>query len=355
MTKAFMCLGLSLAFSLNICLGQTELQQDIKFRMTFDEKTIHYTALFNEADLSRLTPMDKSMLQRYSEERSVETQIDTNDDIYTEIRILNPWAPIGMIPIAKINIDKTGVRLYDQTGSQTLYQQEPPEYNSLLQLAGRFIANGNNFDFPSFSGISSLATQWESDGYSVQTLSGSKLMVQKDGHTVTWDFINRSTEEKLSESGILKQSIRRVFGLLPGGESVPVYQENIYYNMFPCGVCYKVVSTTHFSNYTLQRTLMQERGGAVSMPKQFTTGDLIVVKVAPNPVREQFAVRATFPEEGDAIIVLRDLHGRVVWQQDIHGTSDFSQIFNVRAVESGVYILELQQYKYRAQLRLLKI
>lgn len=112
-TKAFVCFCLSLAFFPIFSFGQTNLPEGLKFKMVFDEKTLHYTALFDEADLSRLSAMDKAMFQRYSEERSVETRIDLNNDVYTNITIAHPQAPAGMTPIAKMSIDKTGVRLYD--------------------------------------------------------------------------------------------------------------------------------------------------------------------------------------------------------------------------------------------------
>lgn len=74
-------------------------------------------------------------------------------------------------------------------------------------MAGSTIAAGESLTFPSASEAAALAAQWQSDGYTPQTLSGNKLIVQKDGHSISWDFLARTTEEKFSENGTLKQSI----------------------------------------------------------------------------------------------------------------------------------------------------
>lgn len=134
---------------------------------------------------------------------------------------------------------------------------------------------------------------------------------------------------------------------------MPVFKENVYFEVFPCGVCYKMVDVTRFSNYTVQRAPLQER--TISTQNQSTTGALFIEKVAPNPAVGQFALRAAFPEEGKATILLRDLHGRTVWQEDVWGTPEFAQLFDVQAVEPGVYMLELRQGRHRAQQRLLKM
>jgi len=329
----------------------TDINNDCIYSISYEVETNEYLKLADGYSLSDLTDMEIIKFQKTSSKKRVEKCYSRKDGLKTTIYNLVPkntkkkWMP----KIAKIEIDKNGMKTFDSKGKVTKDlkhdKNKKDKYKDIESLYK--VQKKVKFKHLSSDEIDDLRNQ----GYLIHSLGSNKYSLLKDKKRVIYDPDHKKyTEETLDESGGKIKKITKKYKSVDVEnlyrsevtQNVPEYTETETSISLLNGTCGEMVRAQEYSNYNISETNYFRRGGEddTSLYQPLTP---IKIKVAPNPAFDRLTIEipGINLEEEVSIEIINQL-GQLVYQSK-NWPQSTQFLLPIEDYSPGVYFLKIAQ------------
>jgi hypothetical protein len=317
-----------------------------KKKVSYDLSTTREHLLPPDAKTADLSDIDLIDMRPEREERHVETWVDENDELVTEIThtlpstLLEDWMP----KVHRTLIDHNGVRQYDANGQlmNTLGQSEQSAeaYQNSRAAAVENLGKLRDWARPTPQMLAELRAR----GHQVEELKDGRVVkIKKDREETIFDDDGTIEHIQHDAQGRVERSDMQGFRKLGNGKAVPAFTRSSQAKHSYKGVRMMAVEHIVYSNYKVDD---REVGGQQpAHPKGGTKARSAAngpteVQLWPNPVRDVLYLRLP-SGTGRATATIIDLDGRSL--HTAQGEAGAQIDLPTKALPAGVYLLRIEQ------------
>lgn len=307
-------------------------QGAVKYTVTYVAESTTLYKIVDSVDAFNI--VEKVQLLPEVKKDSIIKQIYTNNDIKTTIYHLanNQFEDWQTKPFKTV-IDKSRIKIYDNTGSLLLNELHSLKYKSINSQLKSLLTSESEDVIPDYVFLTAgMKADFVANGFVQTNLGGGNFKYEKDSVILYFNNSKRLNEMQLYHTdGSLKLSVKRAFALNSYSQVVPSAEVRTRTDARFPNNCVQEMEIVQYPYYNI----------IMATPGKWDAGDEdgIEFTINPNPASNKITLNVT-PIDLDRTIFLYDNTGHKMMELILNAT-EYELDVDIEQLSDGIYYLQL--------------